>query len=71
MKQDFNEAFEAQRERSRQDYYSGKVEEQVTEAIFEGKTSFVGYGIEGSTKARDSRHYCGWRSDRKASRQDR
>ncbi len=47
----FNKAFKAQRERSRQDYFSGKVEEQVTQAILEGKTSFVGYDIESSTKA--------------------
>ena len=47
----FNKAFKVQRERSRQDYFSGKVEEQVTQAILEGKTSFVGYGIESSTKA--------------------
>jgi alanyl-tRNA synthetase len=47
----FTKAFETQRERSRQDYASGKVREQVVQAIFEGKTSFVGYGIEGSAKA--------------------
>jgi alanyl-tRNA synthetase len=47
----FNQAFKVQRERSRQNYYSGKVEEQVTQAILEGKTSFVGYDIESSTKA--------------------
>jgi alanyl-tRNA synthetase len=47
----FNKAFNVQRERSRQDYFSGRVEEQVTEAIVEGKTTFVGYGLEGSTKA--------------------
>ena len=47
----FNEAFKVQRERSRQDYFSGKVEEQVTQAILEGKTSFVGYDLESSTKA--------------------
>ena len=46
----FNNAFKVQRERSRQDYFSGKVEEQVTQAILEGKTSFVGYGLESSTK---------------------
>lgn len=44
----FNKAFETQRERSRQDYHSGKIREQVAQAVFEGKTSFVGYGIEGS-----------------------
>jgi alanyl-tRNA synthetase len=48
----FNKAFKVQRERSRQDYFSGKVEEQVTQAILEGKTSFVGYSIEGPIKAR-------------------
>jgi len=47
----FNNAFNVQRERSRQNYHSGKVEEQVTQAILEGKTSFVGYNIESSTKA--------------------
>jgi alanyl-tRNA synthetase len=48
----FAKAFEAQRERSRQDYVSGKINEQVARALFEGKTSFVGYGIEGSVAAR-------------------
>ncbi len=47
----FNKLFNAQRERSRQDYFSGKVEEQVSQAILEGKTSFVGYDIESSAKA--------------------
>jgi alanyl-tRNA synthetase len=47
----FARAFEIQRERSRQDYLSGKIREQVAQALFEGKTSFVGYGVEGSVKA--------------------
>jgi alanyl-tRNA synthetase len=42
----FAKAFESQRERSRQDYLSGKIREEVAQAVFEGKTSFVGYGIE-------------------------
>ena len=44
----FAKAFEMQRERSRQDYVSGKIREQVAQVVFEGKTTFVGYGIEGS-----------------------
>jgi alanyl-tRNA synthetase len=47
----FTKAFERQRERSRQDYRSGKIREEVVQAIFEGKTTFVGYGIEGSARA--------------------
>jgi alanyl-tRNA synthetase len=47
----FTKAFETQRKRSRQDYASGKVREQVVKTIFEGKTSFVGYGLEGSAKS--------------------
>ena len=47
----FNKSFKVERERSRQDYFSGKIEEQVTQAILEAKTSFVGYGIESATKA--------------------
>jgi alanyl-tRNA synthetase len=43
----FAKAFEMQRERSRKDYISGKIREEVAQAVFEGKTSFVGYGIEG------------------------
>jgi alanyl-tRNA synthetase len=39
----FTKAFETQRERSRQDYNSGKVREQVVQSLFEGKTQFVGY----------------------------
>lgn len=39
----FAKAFEAQRERSRQDYNSGKVREQVVQSLFEGRTEFVGY----------------------------
>jgi alanyl-tRNA synthetase len=48
----FAKAFENQRERSRQNYLSGKVREEVTQALFEGKTNFVGYGIESSIKAK-------------------
>jgi len=39
----FAKALDEQRERSRQDYEAGKTREQVVEAAFEGKTSFVGY----------------------------
>ena len=47
----FTKALEKQQERSRQDYRSGKVNEQVSESVFDGKTSFVGYGISGPQKA--------------------
>jgi alanyl-tRNA synthetase len=47
----FAKAFEMQRERSRQDYLSEKTEEQVVQAVFEGKTTFVGYEIGGSMSA--------------------
>jgi alanyl-tRNA synthetase len=47
----FAQAFEHQRERSRQDYQLGKIREEVVQAVFEGKTAFVGYGIEGSIRA--------------------
>jgi len=40
----FNRALEQQRERSRQDYHAGQVREEVAEAVFEGKTPFIGYG---------------------------
>ena len=48
----FNKAYNAQRERSRQDYFSGKVEEQVAKALVEGKTAFVGYELEGPRRSR-------------------
>ncbi len=38
-------ALEGQRERSRQDYRAGKVREQVARSVFQGKTTFVGYGV--------------------------
>jgi alanyl-tRNA synthetase len=47
----FSKAYEMQRERSRQDYHSGKIREQVAQALFEGKTSFVGYGIDNPISA--------------------
>ncbi len=47
----FARAFELQRERSRKDYLSGKIREQVAQAVFEGKTQFVGYGIEGPVES--------------------
>jgi alanyl-tRNA synthetase len=47
----FTQAFERQRERSRLDYHSGKIREEVVQAVFEGKTAFVGYDIEGSIRA--------------------
>ncbi len=47
----FNRAFELQRERSRQDYQSGKIREEVAKAVFDEKTTFAGYGIEGSLRA--------------------
>ncbi len=39
----FAKALEEQRERSRQDYHSGKVREEVARSVFEGKTTFIGY----------------------------
>jgi alanyl-tRNA synthetase len=40
----FNKALEEQRERSRRDYQTGKIREELAKTIFEGKTVFVGYG---------------------------
>jgi alanyl-tRNA synthetase len=48
----FTKAFDLQRERSRKDYVSGKIREEVVQAIFDEKTRFAGYGIEGALKAR-------------------
>jgi alanyl-tRNA synthetase len=39
----FDKALQEQRARSRQDYESGKIREQVAQAVFEGKTEFIGY----------------------------
>ena len=47
----FARAFEAQRQRSRQDYFSGKIREEVAQALFEGKTTFVGYEIKDAVGA--------------------
>jgi alanyl-tRNA synthetase len=47
----FNNAFRSQRERSRQNYQSGKIREEVAALIFEGKTSFVGYAIDKTANA--------------------
>jgi alanyl-tRNA synthetase len=47
----FAKAFATQRDRSRQDYFSGKVREEVAQEVFKEKTSFVGYGIESSIHA--------------------
>ncbi len=47
----FTKALEEQRERSRQDYHSGKIREQVARAVFEGKTTFVGYDYRGPVTA--------------------
>ena len=46
----FNKAFESQRERSRQDYHSGKVNELVVGTLFEGKTLFTGYETYGTER---------------------
>jgi alanyl-tRNA synthetase len=43
----FESALEEQRNRSREDYLSGKIREQVARAVFEGKTTFVGYNCDG------------------------
>ena len=40
----FAAALEEQRERSRKDYQTGKIREQVAQAVFRGKTEFAGYG---------------------------
>ncbi|MBN2241303.1 MAG: alanine--tRNA ligase [Acidobacteria bacterium] len=47
----FASALEKQQERSRRDYLAGKVNEQVARSVFDGRTSFVGYGLSGPTKA--------------------
>jgi alanyl-tRNA synthetase len=48
----FAAAFEQQRERSRQVYRTGKIRTQVADAIFEGKTAFVGYDYSAPIKAK-------------------
>jgi alanyl-tRNA synthetase len=48
----FAAAFEQQRERSRQDYRTGKINTQVADAVFAGKTAFVGYDYFNPTKAK-------------------
>ncbi len=47
----FARAFEIQRERSRQDYQSGKIREEVAQSVLDEKTRFEGYGVSGSFKA--------------------
>jgi alanyl-tRNA synthetase len=47
----FERALEQQRERSRRDYESGKIREQVAEAVFEGRTEFVGYDYSAPVRA--------------------
>jgi alanyl-tRNA synthetase len=44
----FTKAFESQRERSRQDYHSGKVRELASESLFDGETRFTGYETSGT-----------------------
>jgi alanyl-tRNA synthetase len=69
----FHKAFEAQRERSRRDYAAKKTGEEVSRELFEGKTPFVGYGIDhsvaGTIRAIGCRHHPGnhrgWRARRK------
>ncbi len=48
----FNSALEAQRERARQDYLSGKVRQEVAETVFEGASTFVGYGYQEPVRAK-------------------
>jgi alanyl-tRNA synthetase len=48
----FNLALEAQRERARQDYLSGKVRQEVAETLFEGTSTFVGYGYQEPVRAK-------------------
>jgi alanyl-tRNA synthetase len=47
----FNRAFESQRERSRHDYQSGKIREEVARTVFDEKTRFEGYDIDNCLKA--------------------
>ena len=47
----FASAFQAQRERSRRDYISGKIREQVAETIFDGQSSFIGYEVRNPVDA--------------------
>jgi alanyl-tRNA synthetase len=47
----FAKAFEIQRERSRRDYLSGKAGEEVSQSLFEGKTTFAGYGVDRPLRA--------------------
>jgi alanyl-tRNA synthetase len=47
----FNHEIEEERKRSRLNYQSGKISEQVAKTIFEDKTKFVGYGIDGPVSA--------------------
>ena len=48
----FAAAFEQQRERSRQDYRAGKIRTEVANAIFEGKTAFIGYDYLAPARAK-------------------
>jgi alanyl-tRNA synthetase len=48
----FEKALQQQRDRSRQDYESGKIREQVAEAVFEGRTEFVGYKYSAPVRAK-------------------
>ncbi len=48
----FLAALDQQRKRSRQDYHSGKVREQVARTIFQGKTVFVGYDYAAPVSAK-------------------
>ncbi|MBM3790716.1 MAG: alanine--tRNA ligase, partial [Acidobacteria bacterium] len=43
----FEAALEEQRDRSRRDYLSGKIREEVAQTVFEGTTEFVGYDCSG------------------------
>ena len=47
----FAQAFQNQRERSRKDYLSGKVREEVAQLLFNGQTRFVGYEVEGPVQS--------------------
>ncbi|MBN2338377.1 MAG: alanine--tRNA ligase [Acidobacteria bacterium] len=48
----FERAIESQRARSRRDYASGKIRQEVAQALFEGTTDFVGYDAAGPVLAR-------------------
>ncbi len=47
----FDKALQEQRARSRQDYEVGKIREEVAQAVFEGRSDFVGYNYSAPVSA--------------------